>query len=110
MNRNRDSLVGRHLSLSRRQFLKGLGACLALPSLGQFAISCGSAKGASATAPVRMAFVYVPNGTIPSAWWPSGDGGADFNLSKTLEPLAPVKQQLSIISGLADKSAEAGVD
>jgi hypothetical protein len=110
MNRNRDNSVERHLSLSRRQFLKGLGACLALPSLGQFAVSSASAKGASATVPIRMAFVYVPNGTIPSAWWPSGDGGADFNLSKTLEPLAPVKQQLSVISGLADKSAEAGMD
>ena len=39
-----------------------------------------------------MAFVYVPNGAIPAAWWPAGDGGTDFELSPTLAPLANVRK------------------
>ena len=46
-----------------------------------------------------MAFVYVPNGAIPAAWWPAGEGGADFALSPTLAPLANVRNQLQVICG-----------
>ncbi len=61
-------------------------------------------------APTRMAFVYVPNGAIPAAWWPAGDGGADFTLSPTLAPLAKVQKQLQVISGLDDLCADPGPD
>jgi hypothetical protein len=57
-----------------------------------------------------MAFLYVPNGTIPSAWWPEGDGGRDYVLSRTLEPLAGVRGQVQVISGLQDISANEGPD
>ena len=57
-----------------------------------------------------MAFVYVPNGAIPAAFWPAGDGGADFALSPTLAPLANVHKQLQVIAGLHDLSANAGPD
>ena len=57
-----------------------------------------------------MAVVYVPNGAIPSAWWPAGDGGTDFELSRTLAPLANVRNHLQVISGLEDLSANAGPD
>ena len=57
-----------------------------------------------------MAFVYVPNGAIPAAWWPAGEGGADFELSRTLAPLANVRKHLQVISGLEDLSANAGPD
>jgi hypothetical protein len=56
-----------------------------------------------------MAFVYVPNGMIPAAWWPEGDG-ANFALSRTLQPLANLQGQLQVISGLTDLSANAGPD
>jgi hypothetical protein len=52
----------------------------------------------------------VPNGAIPAAWWPAGDGGADFELSPTLAPLAKVRNQLQVISGLTDVSADPGPD
>ncbi len=94
----------RHQSLSRRQVLRGLGACITLPTL--LSASPAFAKAvAKKAAPTRMAFVYVPNGAIPAAWWPSGDGGADFELSPTLAPLAKVRNQLQVISGLTDVSA-----
>jgi hypothetical protein len=96
-------------SLSRRQVLRGLGACIALPTL--ISASPAFAKSvAKKAAPVRMAFVYVPNGTIPAAWWPAGDGGTDFALSPTLAPLANVRNHIQVISGLTDISAEPGAD
>jgi Protein of unknown function (DUF1552) len=111
-----NSPAERWASRSRRQFLRGLGACIALPafeSLGSslLAASSPSAGGNDAgTAPVRMAFLYVPNGIIPSAWWPESDGGTEFELPRTLEPLAKVRQQIQLISGLEDVSANPGPD
>ena len=96
----------RHEAVSRRQVLRGLGACIALPTL----MSAGPAFAKQKLAPTRMAFVYIPNGAIPAAWWPAGDGGADFALSPTLAPLANVQRQLQVISGLDCVSAEPGPD
>src|SRR6266436_3075041 len=105
----------RHASLTRRHFLRGLGACLALPAfeslrpLGLLAAPAVPGPAAKST-PVRMAFLYVPNGAIPSAWWPAGDGGKDFELSPTLQPLEKVRSQLQVISGLDDLNANPGPD
>ena len=113
---NRNPGAERHLSLSRRHFLRGLGACLALPAfeslnpLGLLAAPANAAGAAGKSAPVRMAFLYVPNGTIPSAWWPSGDAEKDFELSRTLDPLEKVRHQLHVISGLDDINANPGPD
>jgi hypothetical protein len=112
---HRNFAAERQASLSRRVFLRGLGACLALPafeSIRPFNLAAAE-KAASAgakAAPVRMAFLYVPNGTIPSTWWPSGAAGRDFELSRTLQPLEKVRQQLQVISGLDDVSADPGPD
>jgi hypothetical protein len=57
-----------------------------------------------------MAVVYVPNGAIPAAFWPAGEPGGAFALSPTLAPLVNVHQQLQVISGLHDLSANAGAD
>jgi hypothetical protein len=106
---SRNLAAERQASLTRRHFLRGLGACLALPafeSLRPLHMLAGPAD----AAPVRMAFLYVPNGTIPSAWWPAGEGGRDFELSRTLAPLANVRRQLQVISGLDDLNAEPGPD
>ncbi len=96
----------RHDALSRRQVLRGLGACIALPTF----MSAGSAFAKQRLAPTRMAYVYVPNGAIPAAWWPAGDGGADFALSPTLAPLVNVRNHLQVISGLDCVSADPGPD
>ena len=110
---HRNLAVERQASMSRRLFLRGIGACLALPafeSLRPFDAIAGPTGAASKAAPLRMAFLYVPNGTIPSAWWPTGDAGKDFELSRTLQPLESVRQQLQVISGLEDVSADPGPD
>src|SRR5471032_1080676 len=115
---NADRSAERLANLSRRRFLRGLGACIALPAFESFhplnllaAPAVKTVAGAAAkTAPVRMAFLYVPNGIIPAGWWPEGDGGSDFQLPSTLRPLAKVKDKIQVISGLEDISANPGAD
>ncbi|HEV7608449.1 MAG TPA: DUF1552 domain-containing protein [Steroidobacteraceae bacterium] len=102
-----DFLRERHDGFSRRRFFRGLGACIALPGFASFAGA--ASQGKSNKAPTRMAFVYVPNGMIPAAWWPEAVG-RDFALSRTLQPLEKVRNQLQVISGLQDLSADAGPD
>src|SRR6266446_6505178 len=100
---NRNTAAERRASFTRRHFLRGLGACMALPafeSLSPMKLLAGPAGAAGAGAkagPVRMAFLYVPNGTIPSAWWPASEG-KDYELPRSLQPLAKVRHQLQVIS------------
>ncbi|HEY2951403.1 MAG TPA: DUF1552 domain-containing protein [Verrucomicrobiae bacterium] len=108
----------RFASLSRRRFLRGLGACVALPafeSVRPFGLLAAESKAAaklatSATgAPLRMAFVYFPNGAIQPNWWPKGEG-TDFELSRTMQPLQSVKHQLQILGGIDHVNATPGPD
>ena len=113
---NQNSAAARPSNLNRRQFLRGLGTCIALPTFASLApvrllaAPAANAIGSGAKAPVRMAFVYVPNGIIPSGWWPQGDGGSSFALPATLQPLEKVRDKFQLISGLEDLSAEGGPD
>jgi hypothetical protein len=112
---NRQRAAERRASFSRRLFLRGLGACMALPafeSLRPFTALAAATdpSAASAVAPVRMAFVYVPNGIIPSAWWPEGDSSADYALPRILGPVEKLRSQFQLISGLEDLSADPGAD
>jgi hypothetical protein len=97
---------------NRRNFLRGLGACVALPVFESFApgrLFAAKTAGAVATAPIRSAFVYFPNGAIPKVWWPKGSG-TDYELSRTLEPLAGVREHIQILGGLDHRNATAGLD
>ncbi len=60
-------------------------------------------------APLRMAFVYFPNGAIQKPWWPKGEG-AEFELATTMEPLAPVKSKLQVLGGMDHVNATPGPD
>src|SRR6185295_713226 len=74
--------------------------------------AAGAEKFAATTAtgaPLRTAFLYFPNGAIPSAWWPTGEG-TDFKLNRTMEPLANLRQHIQILGGLTDLSANGGPD
>lgn len=99
--------------LTRRTILKGLGTTMALPWLeamlpGQGFLS--SVKAAeSAKSPVRMAFIFFPNGAIMEDWKCEGEG-KDFKLSKTLEALSPYKSDLTVFSGLTQNHGRANGD
>jgi hypothetical protein len=88
--------------MSRRSALRGLGVTLGLPLLE--AMTPARAAPA-ATHPLRLAFLYIPNGAIMDAWHPTGEG-RDFTLSPTLAPLAPVKDDILVLSGLDSRNSE----
>src|SRR5687767_14991507 len=94
-------------ALPRRTFLRGLGATVALPLLDAMVPSM-TALARSAAAPVRrLGFVYMPMGCDLSRWTPAGDGRL-IELSPTLQALAPVVDQLTVISNLELKNAYPG--
>lgn len=102
---------------SRRRFLRGLGVSLALPALASlraaplFAAQSGVTPLAvtDTGAPLRTAFIYVPNGAQQLHWFPSGSG-RDFQFNTTMQPLEPHKGLVQVIRGLDHKLAEAGPD
>jgi len=101
---------------SRRRFLRGLGACIALPAFESLglpkSVAAAGAKRLATTAtgaPLRAAFVFFPNGAIPASWWPTGEG-ADFELKRTLQALAPHKRSIQVLGGLNHRTAEGGPD
>jgi len=115
-NQSHEFAVQHHMAFSRRHFLRGLGACVALPafeSLAPFKIVGASAAGNLATtasgAPLRAAFLVFPNGAIPAAWWPKGEG-KDYEFSPTLKPLEPFREHVQVLGGLDQKAAEPGPD
>ncbi|QOV90847.1 DUF1552 domain-containing protein [Humisphaera borealis] len=95
--------------LSRRTLLRGLGVAVSLPwleSMAPLQAIAAAASGAAANLPsptagppVRLGFVYVPNGVNHGKWHIEGDG-ADFALSPTLSVLKDVKDQILFTRGL----------
>jgi hypothetical protein len=75
---------------------------VALPFLDAMvpALSAQAAKPA-----VRLGFVYIPNGTIQPMWVPPTTG-RNFELSPILSPLAPVRDHITVLSGLAHRQAD----
>src|SRR3954468_10485601 len=116
-NQNQDRAAQRFLNLNRRNFLRGLGACVALPALESFLTpsvlaATEATKGLATTAtgaPLRLGVVYFPNGAIQPTWWPKSEG-TDFDLPRTLEPFAKVKSQLQVLGGLDQVNAKPGPD
>lgn len=107
---------GMNMNLSRRHFLRGLGACVALPAFASassrlLAADSGVASLATTAtgAPLRTAFVYFPNGAIPSAWWPKGDE-TSFELHGTLAPLEAARKHIQVFGGLNHENANPGPD
>lgn len=100
--------MSRSLRLHRRTFLKGVGASMALPLLDAMLPSVASAAAAQ-PAPLRMAFVFFPNGAIMPEWKPTGEG-ENYTLSPTLEPLSPFKEDINVLSSLAQDNARAKGD
>ena len=75
--------------IQRRTFLRGLGAAMALPMLDAMKPARALAGLPETKHPVRMAFLFVPNGAHMPDWTPTAEG-ADFDLPWILEPLQPL--------------------
>ncbi|MDX1561689.1 MAG: DUF1552 domain-containing protein [Gammaproteobacteria bacterium] len=97
-------------SVPRRRFLQGAGAAIGLPLLDAMTPALTQA----APQPKRISFIYMPNGVAMNFsginyWRPEGEG-TSFELSPILTPLAPYRDRLSVISGLAHHQADAHDD
>jgi hypothetical protein len=86
-------------ALARRTVLRGMGTALALPLLDSM-VPVFSMVGNAAAQPIhRFQTFYVPNG-MAMPYWEVKDEGSNFELSPILEPLAPFKNQMLVLSGL----------
>jgi hypothetical protein len=108
----------RSSGVTRRRFLQGIGACVALPAFESLAPRAAAAAAAAPAgglattatgAPLRLGVVYFPNGAIPAKWRPTA-GAGPLELAPTMQPLLPIKQQLQVFEGLDQANALAGPD
>ncbi len=90
---------------TRRMFLKSLASTLALPMLEPLRAATVTAPGS----PLRLAYVYMPNGVNTKLWFPTGSG-KNYKLSPSLEPLAEMRDHFQVIKGLALDKARANGD
>ncbi len=98
--------------VNRRRFLRGTGVALALPWLE--AAAPLHAATAAAEPMRRLACFYMPDG-VPMplredpahhdwSWFPHG-AGSEFTFTKCLDPLEPLRQQLTVLSGFSHPHA-----
>jgi len=94
-------------ALARRTFLRGMGTTVALPFLDAMVPALATA--AQTRPPVRMGFVYVPNGIIMGGWNPDYEGRL-ASLPRILKPLEPFKDDLLLLGNLTHNNGRALLD
>src|SRR5829696_9017605 len=93
-------ITKRHMP--RRTFLRGMGATIALPLLDAMVPAMAAAPQAQS----RYSFLHVPHGAAPGYWRPTGAGsGKNWQLSRILQPVAPFKDRITVISGTDHRMA-----
>ena len=88
-------------TIARRTFLRGAGAGIALPLLDAMV----PAFAATTPAVPRLGFIYAGNGIVHANWNPTAEGKS-FDLPRNLQPLAPVRDRLNVLTGLAHREAD----
>ena len=101
-------MILKRTSLSRRKVLRGAGATLALPLLEAMQVRSSAKNSKTIKPPVRAGFFYIPNGVVQTAWHPKNEG-SDYELSATLEPIRPIKDEVTLFTKL-DRVKVAGTD
>jgi len=102
--------------ISRRTMLRGMGIAVALPWLEAMApvapliANVARAGDVGTAAPVRMAFLYAPNGMHMNDWKPSGPEAEKFKLKPILKPVEKFRSKMNILSGLSLDGAAAHGD
>src|SRR5437016_9527230 len=86
--------------IDRRTLLRGVGVAVALPWLESLPVWGGTPW----AFPKRFAALFMGNGINPNHWWAKGSGDG-MELSKSLQPLEPLKVKLNLVSGLFNKRA-----
>ena len=92
--------------VTRRTLLRGAGVAMALPWLESIPVwGLEATEGDNiAPCPKRFAALFMACGVNPNHWSARG-GGVEMQLSKSLQPLEPVKTKVNVISGLFNKNA-----
>ncbi len=85
------------MSISRRRFLGGAAALVALPAFESLALPRSSAK--------RFLVYFLPNGRTPTTWVPSVQG-TGFNFPTALAPLQSLRSDLFVMSGFYHTAAK----
>jgi hypothetical protein len=91
--------------LSRRAVLKGAGATIALPLLDAMIPARTALAQTAAAAGPRLGFVYFPHGALQDEWQPT-KVGRDFDFPFILKPLEPMRDHVTVVSGLRNKGGE----
>jgi len=91
--------------LPRRTFLRGVGVTLALPLLDAMLPAQTLLQKTAAAGKTRIGFVYVPHGAIMDQWTPIAEG-ANFEFSRVLKPLEPLRNYVNVVSGLGNRAAD----
>jgi hypothetical protein len=95
-------------ALARRTFLRGIGTAVALPVLDAMAPAFASSRLPGKT-PVRMMFVYVPNGIMMNGWNPDYEGKLG-ELPRVLKPMEPFKDDILLLGNLTHNTGRALLD
>ena len=91
--------------LARRTVLRGMGATIALPFLDGMVPAFANSRRIAAALPLRVGALYAPNGMNMQDWTPAAEGAA-FELTPILQPLAPFRDRMVVLSGLANNAAD----
>lgn len=105
---SRKSTTG-HQTISRRAVLKGAGVALALPILDAMRPALGKAARAAgvAEAPRRMVAIQTNQGIMPHLFFPE-QAGRDYELSPYLKILEPLRNDMTVFSGLSHPGVDGG--
>jgi len=93
-------------SINRRMVLRGFGTALSLPLLeAMIPLTALAQSGNKTKHPVRMAFVFVPNGINMDHWTPKSEGILSDALPSVLSPLADLRANVNLLTGLTQRNA-----
>jgi hypothetical protein len=87
------------MSLSRRTFLRGAGATIALPLLDAMVPAFTPLAKAAAAPRTRFGAIYIPNGAIVDEFFPKSFG-TNWEFTPILKPLEPFKNQIVVVKNL----------
>jgi hypothetical protein len=91
-------------SLSRRTFLQGVGATIALPLLDSMVPAFAATKNTAANPASRLGVIYIPHGAVQREWTPV-DEGPDYTMSPTLKALEKNRDDFTVITNLDNAPA-----
>src|SRR5215470_7310327 len=92
--------------ISRRTFLRGVGVAVSLPLLDSMVPAQTPLAKTAANPQIRLGMCFIPHGGVMANWTPAAEG--TLELSRTLKPLEPYRDQVNVITNLAHKMAAPG--